>query len=125
MENLLQNIRFALRMLRRNPGFTIIATLVLAMGIGANTAIFTVVNAVLLQPLPYPDANRLVMLQDEVSHSGFVPMSYPAFLAWREQKDIFDEVATYVNSNVGLTGAGEPEQVRAMRVSSNLFPCWV
>jgi predicted permease len=122
MENFLQDIRFAFRMLRRNPGFTTVAVLVLAVGIGANTAIFTVVDAVLLRPLPYPDADRLVMLQDESAQSGFVPMSYPAFLGWREQKDIFEEVATYMNTDVALTGVGEPEQLRAMRASSNLLP---
>lgn len=118
MENFLQDIRFALRMLRRNPGFTVVAVLVLAVGIGANTAIFTVVDAVLLRPLPYPDADRLVMLQDE---SGLVSMSYPAFLGWREQKDIFEEVATYRNGDGTWTGGSEPEQLRAMNASSNLL----
>ena len=122
MESLLQDVRFALRMLRRNPGFAAIAVLVLAVGIGANAAIFSVVNAVLLKPLPYPDSERLVMLRDESTRSGFVPMSYPAFLGWREQKDIFDQVATYMNTDSALTGRGEPEQVRVMRVSSNLLP---
>ncbi len=121
MESLLQDIRFALRMLHRNPGFTTVAVLVLAVGIGANAAIFTVVDAVLLRPLPYPDAGRLVMLQDESAQSGFVPMSYPAFLGWREQKDIFEEVATYMNTDVTLTGVGEPEQPRVIRASSNLL----
>lgn len=122
MENLLQDIRFAFRMLRRNPGFTVIAVLVLAVGIGANTAIFTVVDAVLLQPLPYPDADRLVMLQGESSQLGPIPMSYPGFLGWREQKDVFEEVATFTNATVTLTGVGEPEQLRALRASSNLLP---
>jgi putative ABC transport system permease protein len=122
MESLLQDVRFALRMLRRSPGFAAIAVLVLAVGIGANAAIFSVVNAVLLKPLPYPDSERLVMLRDESTQSGFVPMSYPAFLGWREQKDIFDQVATYMNTDSALTGRGEPEQVRVMRVSSNLLP---
>ncbi|MBZ5504220.1 MAG: ABC transporter permease [Acidobacteriia bacterium] len=122
MENLLQDIRFAFRMLRRNPGFTVVAVLVLAVGIGANTAIFTVVDAVLLRPLPYPDADRLVMLQGVSEQLGPIPMSYPAFLGWREQKDIFEEVATYTNATVTLTGVGEPEQLRALRASSNLLP---
>ena len=122
MESLLQDVHFALRMLHRNPGFAAIAVLVLAVGIGANATIFSVVNAVLLKPLPYPDSERLVMLRDESTQSGFVPMSYPAFLGWREQKDIFDQVATYMNTDSALTGRGEPEQVRVMRVSSNLLP---
>src|SRR5882724_3594330 len=97
MENLLQDIRFALRMLRRNPGFATVAILVLAVGVGANTAIFSVVDTVLLRPLPYPDAQRLVLLRDQ-GQGEPVPMSFPAFLAWKEQKDIFEHVATYINT---------------------------
>jgi len=102
--------------------FTCITVLTLALGIGANTAIFSVVNSVLLQPLPYPDASRLVMLQDESRALGPVPMSFPAFQGWREQREIFEQVATYQNSGATVTGLGEPEQLRTMRVSANLLP---
>ena len=121
MENLFQDVRFGLRMLRKNPGFAAVAILVLALGIGATTAIFTVVNSVLLQPLPYPDSERLVVIRDVQPQYGQTPMSYPAFLAWREQKDIFDQVATFTRSGEVLTGVGEPELLQTLHVSSNLL----
>lgn len=122
MRTILQDIRFALRTLSKNPGFTTVAVLVLALGIGATTAIFTVVNAVLLRPLPYPDPQRLVVVRDVLSQSRQVPLSYPQFLAWREQKDVFEQVATFTSAGEKLTGMGEPEQLRTLRVSSNLLP---
>jgi putative ABC transport system permease protein len=122
MGNLKQDIRFGLRMLHKNPGFTIVAVLVLGVGIGAVSAIFTLVNAVLLHPLPYPDPQRLVVLRDVQPQGSEVPMSYPQFLAWREQKDVFAEVATFISSAATLTGVGEPEQLQTLRVSYNLLP---
>jgi predicted permease len=122
MGNLAQDIRFGLRTLRKNPGFTIVAVLVLAVGIGATTAIFTVVNAVLLHPLPYPDPQRLVVLRNGTPQTGETPMSYPQFLAWREQKDVFEQVAALIPSGAVLTGVGEPEQLVTLRVSYNLLP---
>jgi putative ABC transport system permease protein len=122
MHNLAQDLRFGLRMLRKNPGFATVAVLVLAVGIGANTAIFSVVNAVLLNPLPYPDSQRLVVVQDVQPTLGGTPMSYPQFLAWRDQKDVFEQVATFVRSGEALSGLGEPEQLNILRVSYNLLP---
>lgn len=120
MDNLLQDVRFGFRMLRRNPGFTAVAILVLAVGIGANTAIFSIVNSILLQSLPFPDADRLVMLRDgPITDRN--PMSYPEFLAWRDQKNIFEDAATFMNSAGALTGMGEAEQVRTFRVSANFL----
>lgn len=122
MENLLQDIRFGLRMLRKNPGFAVVAVLVLGLGIGATTAIFTVVNTVLLHPLPYPDSERLVVIRDVQPQFGQTPMSYPQFLAWREQKDVFEQVATFTRSGEVLTGLGEPELLQTLHVSYNLLP---
>jgi putative ABC transport system permease protein len=122
MGNLAQDIRFGLRTLRKNLGFTTVAVLVLAVGIGATTAIFTVINAVLLHPLPYPDSQRLVVLRNGTPQTDQTPLSYPQFLAWREQKDVFEQVAAFTPSGAILTGVGEPEQLVTLRVSSNLLP---
>ncbi len=121
MDTFLQDLRFGLRMLRKNPGFTAIAVLVLAIGIGVNTAIFSVVNSVLLQPLPYPDSQRLMLLQG-LAGSRHIPVSYPEFLAWRDQKEVFEDAAVFINSGFALTGAGEPEQLRGMSISAALLP---
>ncbi len=122
MENLLQDLRFGIRMLLKNRGFATIAILVLAVGIGANTAIFSLVNSMLLRPLPYPDAGRLVMLSDMARPNSPSVMAYPRFLAWRSQNNIFEDVATYYNEGAALTGVAEPEKVQAVRISSNLLP---
>jgi putative ABC transport system permease protein len=121
MDTFLQDVRFGLRMLRKNPGFTAVAVLVLAIGIGVNTAIFSIVNSVLLQPLPYPDSQRLMLLEG-LSGSRHVPVSYTEFLAWRDQKEVFEDSAAFVNSGFALTGAGEPEQLRGMSISAALLP---
>ena len=120
MDSFLQDLRFAVRMLRKNPGFTLIAILVLAVGIGASTAIFTLVDSVLLRSLPYRDADRLVMLQDSFN-IGDVPVSYPQFLFWRDQHQIFDHVVTFFNGSAALTGSGEPQQLRALNVSADML----
>ena len=122
MDTFLQDLRFGLRMLRKNPAFTAVAVLVLAIGIGANTAIFSIVNSVLLQPLPYPDSQRLMMLQGVTGNSRHVPVSYPEFLAWRDQKEVFEDAAAFTNSGFALTGVGEPEQLRGMSISAALLP---
>ncbi|HEY6251883.1 MAG TPA: ABC transporter permease [Candidatus Angelobacter sp.] len=120
MESLVQDIRFGLRMLRKNPGFATVAVLVLAIGIGANTAIFSVINAALLHPLPYPDSERLVVVEGLV-WDRHIPLSYPELLAWRDQKEIFEDAAAFINSGFGLTGAGEPEQLLGMSISADLL----
>ncbi len=121
MDNFLQDLRFGLRMLRKNPGFTTVAVLVLAIGIGVNTAIFSVVNSVLLQPLPYPGSQRLMLLQG-LSDSRDIPVSYTEFLAWKDQKELFEDSAAFTNSGFALTGVGEPEQLRGMSISAALLP---
>src|SRR5262245_37922346 len=98
VNTIMQDLRFALRMLRKNPGFTTVAVLVLAIGIGASTAIFSVVDAVLLR-LPYPNAARLVAIQDNYANYGNVSISYPQYLYWKDQRQIFDHVITLSNGS--------------------------
>lgn len=116
MDRFRQDVRFAWRILRKNPGFTAIATIVLGIGIGANTAIFSFVDAVLLSPLPYPDANRLVVVQNKY-HSGTTNLSYPQYLFWKDQRQIFNYVITMRTGTAALTGVGEPEQVSTLSIS--------
>jgi putative ABC transport system permease protein len=98
-------------MLRKSPGFTAVAVLVLAVGIGANTAIFSFVDAVLLRPLPYANADRLVFIRDNYPQIGAVPISYPQYLYWKDQHQLFDHVITQYDGTAALTGSGEPEQI--------------
>jgi predicted permease len=123
METLLRDLRYGLRTLARSPGFTVIAVLMLALGIGATTAIFTVVNAVLLRPLAYPDPERLVSLQFHTLHGNVNIASVPEFNVWREQTDVFDSVAAYDFSGPGinLTGGDRPQQVKAIHASADYF----
>ncbi|MGA2601461.1 MAG: permease prefix domain 1-containing protein, partial [Bryobacteraceae bacterium] len=93
METLFQDVRYGLRMLRKAPGFTAVALLTLALGIGANTAIFSVLYGVLLRPLPYTDAARLMVLNETTPRVGLVSVSYPNFLDWRAQADAFSSMA--------------------------------
>ena len=119
LETLVRDLRFGARMLLKQPGFTAVVVLTLGLGIGANTAIFGVVNAVLLRPLPYPAPGRLVVLQERVSEgSGFSP-SYPNFADWREQNRVFQSMAAVrTNENFNFTGAGEPERLQGRVVSA-------
>ncbi|HZE12766.1 MAG TPA: ABC transporter permease, partial [Chthoniobacterales bacterium] len=118
-----QDVRYGLRMLGRSPAFTIIAVLALALGIGANSAIFSVVNAVLLRPLPYNNPDALVMVWEEATHLGF-PINTPSpanFIDWQKQNTVFEGMAAMAQNNFNLTGAGEPERFDGRRVSANLF----
>src|SRR5213595_2675604 len=118
-----QDLRYGLRMLWKNPGFTIVAVLALALGIGANTAIFSVVNTVLLQPLPYKNPGQLIMLWENATHLGF-PKDTPSpanFLDWRAQNTVFTVIAAMAQKDFNLTGVGEPERLDGRRVSANLF----
>jgi putative ABC transport system permease protein len=123
MFTLLRDLRHSLRALRKMPGFTIVALLVLALGIGANTAIFSVVNSVLLRPLPYPGSDRLTMiwetdLKDGVKREG---PSGPNFLDWKEQSQSFEEMALLEVGTGTVTGEGEAEQVVGLRVTTNFL----
>ncbi|HEX5086144.1 MAG TPA: ABC transporter permease [Blastocatellia bacterium] len=120
-ERLVQDLKYGLRMLRKNPGFTFIAALTLALGIGANTTIFSVVNAVLLQSLPYRDPDRLVVVRHYGAHGESDVVSGRDFLEWRDQAKSFEEIAAYRADTVDLTGRGAPERLSAGLVSANLF----
>ncbi len=122
METLIQDIRFALRVLRKNPGFALVAVVVLAVGIGASTAIFSIVDTVLLRPLPYPHAERLVFVENVYPNVGHTSVSYPNYQFWRDQHQLFDQVITFFSSSAALTGLEEPEEVRIIRISANLLP---
>src|SRR5271170_5350816 len=123
MLTILRDLRYSLRTLRRMPGFSIVALLVLALGIGANTAIFSVVNSVVLRRLPYPGADRLALiwetdLKDGIKREG---PSAPNFLDWKEQSQSFDEMTLLEVGTGTLTGDGEPEQVIGLRVTTNFL----
>jgi putative ABC transport system permease protein len=121
--SLLQDLRFGVRMLRKNPGFSLAAVVTLALGIGANTAIFTVTSALLLRPLPYQDGQRLVMLEtqrrgDSATQGNFSLNRYEQI---RDHNQSFSGVAVFTNDSFNLTGSGEPQQVPVARVSANFF----
>jgi putative ABC transport system permease protein len=118
-----QDLRYALRMLAKSPGFTLIAILTLALGIGANTAIFSAVKSILLNRLPYAQADRLATLWLEDASHGFPRdiYSYPRFEETRRDAKLLSDVAAYSNANLILTGTGEPEQLKGARVSASFF----
>jgi putative ABC transport system permease protein len=123
MEIFVTNLRQSLRILAKSPGFTLVAVLTLALGIGANTAIFSVVNAVLLQPLSYPNPDRLVELVWTTADGVADVASIPKFNVWREQTQVFDSVAAYdfAGPGINLTGGDRPEQLKGIRVSADYF----
>ena len=123
METFLQSLRYGLRSMKNSPGFAAVAILTLALGIGANTAIFSVVNAVLLQPLSYPNPGRLVELELSSQQGNGDVTSIPKFNVWREQTQVFDSVAAYDFSGPGinLTGGDRPEQLEGIHVSADYF----
>jgi putative ABC transport system permease protein len=121
MQSLIQDLRYGARMLLKKPGFTLIAVTTLALGIGANTAIFSVVDAVLLRPLPFKDPERLVWVWGTVPRSGQANHSPVEFLAYQAQQTSFTEMAAYRNMPFTLTGGGEPEYVQGVIVSPNYF----
>src|SRR5882672_10576729 len=123
METLLRDIRYGVRSLLKRPGFTAIALVALALGIGANTAIFSVVSAVLLRPLPYPEPERLMQIGRSYSGNEVYPASEPKFMFWRDNNHSFEAmVATQgFGSGVNASGGSEPEYVEGIRVSSEFF----
>src|SRR5580704_3798829 len=113
MGTLLQDLRYGIRALAKNPGFTMVAVLTLALGIGANTAIFSVVDAVLLRPLPYPESGRLFTVyqtlpQNPAQNTG---VSYPNYLDWVQQNPVFDSIAAVRGNSLALSGQGEPTYI--------------
>jgi putative ABC transport system permease protein len=122
LESLLQDLRYGLRTLAKNPGFTSAAVLTLALGIGANTAIFSVVNGVLLSPLTGRDPDRLVMLWESTKDTPQTAVSYPNYVDWRQRARSFEDIAVYNGfDQFTMTGQGDPERVRGGLASGNLF----
>jgi putative ABC transport system permease protein len=123
MSTVLQDVRYALRMFLKSPGFALVALVALALGIGANTAIFSVVNAVMLRALPYSNADRLVVLwehnrQGNNRHNVLSPAN---FMQWREDAKSFEEMAAFYDARLNLTGEGDPEEIPTQVTSANLF----
>ena len=121
METLLRDLRFGIRMMARSPGFTLVALITIALGIGANTAIFSVVNTVLLRPLSYERPDRLIVLWEKQEQIPQESPSLPDFNDWQERNRSFEQVALARRDNVNLTGAGEPERLIARQITANFF----
>ncbi len=121
MNTLFQDLRYGARMLLKNPGVTAVAVVTLALGIGANTAIFSVVNAVMLRPLPYKNPDRVVSLWENVPEYGRWRVTPANFLDWKKQSTVFEDMAAFGASTMTLTGVGEPEQMMGTRASAGYF----
>ena len=124
MEALIKDLAYGIRSLLKHPGFTAIAIVTLALGIGANTAMFSVINGVLLRPLPYQQPERIVTIWEESPERGMeqLPVSFANLQEWVSQNNSFDQIAAYTFANLNLTGNGEPARLLAVRASANLFP---
>ena len=121
MQTLWQDLRYGARMLFKNPGITFVVILALALGIGANTAIFSVVDAVLLRPLPYPESDRLVFLNETSKAMDEISVSYPNFTDWRNQNHVFENIGVYNRDSYNLTGVGDAERIITAQMSADLF----
>src|SRR5205085_10848598 len=121
METIFQDFRYGLRVLRKAPGFTAIAVLTLALGIGANTAIFSVLNTVLLRPLPYRDPSHLVWVSNYLPNLKDTIVATPDYIAWRNQSHSFSDLAAYDEDDFNLTGSGYPERIHAGIATASLF----
>src|ERR1051325_2671716 len=121
MTAILQDLRYGLRMLLKTPAITFIVVLALALGIGANTAIFSVLNAVVLRPLPYDKPNELLFLNERSAVLDEMSISYPNFTDWRNQNHVFEKIGVYNRNSYNLTGYGEAERILAGQVSADLF----
>jgi predicted permease len=119
---IVQDIHYAFRMMRKAPGFTAVAVFTLALGIGANTAIFSIVNGVLLNPLPFPHSQELTVLYEHTPNLEKSSISYPNFLDWQRTNSTFASMAAYRHEDFNITGSGEPERVRGGMVSAEFFP---
>ncbi len=118
--NFIQDLRYTIRMMAKRPGFTIIAALTLALGIGANSAIFSAVNAILLKPLPFPESQQLVDLS-ETFKDGYGSVSVPYYEDWKNQNTVFTGISAYQFSSFNLASADTPLRVPGIRVSANYF----
>ena len=117
-----QDIRYGLRVLLKSPGFTAIAVLTLALGIGANTALFSVVNGVLLNPLPFPNPDRLVAVYSKTTEFQESSISYPNFLDWVKDNHSFSKLGAFRSEEYNMTGEGEPERLHGHMISADFFP---
>src|SRR5262245_19505322 len=121
MDSLVQDLRYAFRTLARHRAFTAVAVLTLALGIGANGAIFTVVDAVMLRPLPYPDIDRIVRVNEIPRQGQELSVSWQNFRDWQEQNDVFERLAVFRGTTANLTGGDQPERLNGSHVSADLF----
>jgi putative ABC transport system permease protein len=117
-----QDLRYGARMLLKTPGFTSVAVITLALGIGANTAIFSVVNGVLLKSLPFPESERLIELSESTKDAPAMMVAYPTYLDWRARQTVFKDLAARYPAGGVLTGGGEPERVFGRMVTASFFP---
>src|ERR1700733_9123460 len=122
MEVLFQDLRYGFRQLIQNPGFAIIAILTLALGIGANTALFTVVNGILIDPLPFPQPNQLVALANRTANFQEASVSFPNLEDWQKDNRVFTGLAGYRPNDYVVTGTGEPERLHGEMISAEFFP---
>lgn len=123
MKSVIRDIQYGIRVLIKNPGFTLIAVVTLALGIGANTAIFNVVNTALLKPLPFPESERIMNIGQQYNPNEIIAVGQPKFIFWREHAQSFDSMAIYqyVGSGMNLVGGNEPQSVSGVAVSQDIF----
>src|SRR2546429_3220802 len=119
----MNDLTFALRQLRKSPGFTFVAVLTLALCIGANTAIFSVINAVLLRPLPYPESDRIVIVNESDANQPSISVSFPDYVDWRKENTVFENIGVTRRESYNLSGltGREPEQVSGAIVTASFF----
>jgi putative ABC transport system permease protein len=120
-DEMIQDLRFGVRMLRKNPGFTFVSAVTLSLGIGAVVSIFSVVNGVLLKSLPFPNAERLVAIHEASKPTPVMSVSYPNLRDWQRRQTVFENLAAYLSESFVLTGAGDPERIIGRFVTANFF----
>jgi hypothetical protein len=121
MDSVIQDLRDAVRMLLKHRGFTAVAVITLALGIGANAAIFSVLDGVMLRPLPYPDIDRILIFIEQTRSGQTMSVSWPNFQGYRDQNQVFEHIGVYRGAVVNLTGADEPERLNGSLASSGVF----
>src|ERR1044072_5513795 len=118
---ILQDLRYGMRMLLKTPAITFIVVMALALGIGAKTALFSVLNDVVLRPLPYDEPNELLFLNERSAVLDEMSISYPNFTDWRNQNHVFEKIGVYNRNSYNLTGYGDAERILTAQVSADLF----